>query len=737
MSSMVRTGTSFETDWQRFSSLKRKIGPATYAGLYLAASVAAGQQLMPQLAYAQAGPPELFEHGPASSGDRGRNRGGTVVGTVKLKADLKRTKKVSLNLPNVPPGELTVESVSERSGQDYSVKAGGKDADAELVVTDQGVTGTVRIGTVSYGLQALGDGSSALVRLDQEPKHHPNKPEAPRQSVAPRQPGTAGAEIAAADTGARVNVLVVYTAAAASWTGDIGALVQLAEDKTNAAMANSQVPSRIEIVHSEQVSYNEDADMAQDLYRLTDKADGFMDSVHALRDQYKADLVALLVDPGNYGGIAWVNSSEAYGFSVTAVNAVYYDTFQHELGHNWWMRHNPEEDASTSPIPYAHGYCYTPGGWRTVMSYDMGCSGRINQYSSPSLTYNGVPTGTATTSDNARVAREKAEYIANFRLGDPEPPPQSWRPWVGLGGGLASFPECEPTGTGTGIACWARSASGTLVWNRSADGNAWSGWTDLGGSVAGAPDCLVRGGRIDCFATTAANRLAQRTYDGSAWGAWADRGGAVVAQPSCVPASSGLALDCFATGTDKALWRRQFDGTAWKAWQKVGGTTTLRPECVRVGTAIHCFVVDGSKNLRTRRLSGGTWGAWTQIGAGFGIAPQCLVSSGKMDCFAQSSGKQLLKGYYDGASWSSWNNLGGDVYAQPNCSRLSTGFDCYWTTSTFKLVRRQRSGTTWQPEADLGGAVQQKPACLVRNDGARVDCLARGTDNTLQQRSYH
>jgi peptidyl-Asp metalloendopeptidase len=91
--------------------------------------------------------------------------------------------------------------------------------------------------------------------------------------------------------------------------------------------------------------------MLDDLRRLTNVNDGFMDDVHALRDAYKADLVALLVDPGNWGGIAWINSTAEYGFSVTAVDAVYYDAFQHELGHNWWMRHNPEEDGSSSPIP--------------------------------------------------------------------------------------------------------------------------------------------------------------------------------------------------------------------------------------------------------------------------------------------------------------------------------------------------------------------------------------------------
>jgi hypothetical protein len=116
------------------------------------------------------------------------------------------------------------------------------------------------------------------------------------------------------------------------------------------------------------------------------------------------------------------------------------------------------------------------------------------------------------------------------------------------------------------MACWGRSTSGTLTWTRSADGNSWSSWTDLGGTVAGAVDCVVRGSRIDCFATNSANQLVQRTYNGTSWAAWVNLGGTVGAQPSCVPASSGLGIDCFATGSsDKALWRRPFNGTSWAA----------------------------------------------------------------------------------------------------------------------------------------------------------------------------
>ena len=105
----------------------------------------------------------MFEHAPVPAADRGRVRAGTVVGSVKLRSDLRRAQQVLLNVPNAPSTLLQVETVKERSGQDYSFQGRGEDADAELVVTDEGITGTIRVGSVGYGLQPLGNGWSIPV----------------------------------------------------------------------------------------------------------------------------------------------------------------------------------------------------------------------------------------------------------------------------------------------------------------------------------------------------------------------------------------------------------------------------------------------------------------------------------------------------------------------------------------------------------------------------------------------
>ena len=310
----------------------------------------------------------------------------------------------------------------------------------------------------------------------------------------------------------------------------------------------------------------------------------------------------------------------------------------------------------------------------------------------------------------------------------------TWQPWASRGGTLGSFPDCSLTGTR--IDCFARSAAGTLLWSHSDDGDSWASWADLAGTLGGPPACLVRGSRIDCFATTPAHHLAQISYDGTAWSAWADRGGAVQDRPSCV-AGSGTALDCFAWGTDKTLYRLPFDGKKWAAWQKVGGSLAARPECVAFAGGIDCFAVDAKKNLQLRRLASGKWGSWTKLATGAALAPACAATDTSLLCITQSATNGLLKGSTNGTRWTAWTDLGGSsVATSPNCNRPSTGPDCYWVSQSHQLVNRRSIAAAWGAEQALGGAVQGRPVCLMRNDGARIDCLARGLDNTLQQLTY-
>jgi len=74
------------------------------------------------------------------------------------------------------------------------------------------------------------------------------------------------------------------------------------------------------------VSYATSGGYSTDLDRLRRTDDGFMDDVHQLRDDLKADLVCLISEPGDVCGIAYISvlaggtPNEDLGFSVVNVN---------------------------------------------------------------------------------------------------------------------------------------------------------------------------------------------------------------------------------------------------------------------------------------------------------------------------------------------------------------------------------------------------------------------------------
>ncbi|MFK8332999.1 M12 family metallo-peptidase [Pseudomonas sp. BJa5] len=142
------------------------------------------------------------------------------------------------------------------------------------------------------------------------------------------------------------------------------------------------------------------------------------------RESTRADLVALLAVHPKDRGLAYTNATKAFGFSVVHALALPDHTLAHELGHNLGARHNPEQYVEPVTPPYAHGIRW-PGKWRSVMAYycekGQECN-RVNYWSNPDLTYQGLPLGTQDKNNNARVLRDNAARIANF-YPDPAPEP--------------------------------------------------------------------------------------------------------------------------------------------------------------------------------------------------------------------------------------------------------------------------------------------------------------------------
>ncbi|MEM9598221.1 MAG: reprolysin-like metallopeptidase, partial [Acidobacteriota bacterium] len=225
---------------------------------------------------------------------------------------------------------------------------------------------------------------------------------------------------------------------------------------SNTAFANSQTNAQFTLVHTAQVAYNDSGNIRND--RNWAQADP---TVNALRDQYAADLVGLLVENGGGGcGVAFLMGNESaagfapFGYQVTARScAVGNLSYPHEHGHNMGLQHNPQNGAPQSQAyrNYAYGH-YNNGNYRTVMSYSNPCSSgctRRPYFSNPNVVFQGAATGIANQRENARVIDEVAPFTANYRSG-------------GGGGG----------GTCNGTNCIDWSSTGTVSFaNQDSDGN--------------------------------------------------------------------------------------------------------------------------------------------------------------------------------------------------------------------------------------------------------------------------
>ncbi|GAB5497529.1 MAG: hypothetical protein Phyf2KO_26090 [Phycisphaerales bacterium] len=223
------------------------------------------------------------------------------------------------------------------------------------------------------------------------------------------------------DDGSVIDVMIVYTAEARQgWggTNQILALAQNSIDTTNTAYNNSQIsPLQLNLVHTEEISYNESGSASTDITRLQDDNDGFMDNVHSLRDTYAADLVALLVDSFNACGVGYLAPfNDDFGFTVTDTGcAVGNLSFPHEIGHNMGCAHD-RNNAGGSTFNYAYGHRWNSTNgtqYRSVMAYSPGS--RVPYFSNPDVNYIGTPTGVNNSEDNARCHEETKLSVSNFR----------------------------------------------------------------------------------------------------------------------------------------------------------------------------------------------------------------------------------------------------------------------------------------------------------------------------------
>ncbi len=283
-----------------------------------------------------------------------------------------------------------------------------------LVKNGDRITGNVHFNGDWYKIRPLRTGGHAIVAVDSSlmPPDHPAEYARLRNIPMP-EGGPAKADTV-------IRVMVHYTSAAASASGDINGLIDLAMAETNQGYTNSGVLIDLVLAHRSQVSYTESSNFTTNLTRYRGTSDGYMDGIHTTRNSVTADVGVLLINNTQYCGLASGIGSTA----STAFVAVYWDcatgyySFAHEIGHLQSARHDPATDPSTSPYAYGHGYRYNGSPkWRTIMAYNCtggGCP-RLNYWSNPTKLYNGQPMGTASQSDNTRVLNNTRNTVAAFR----------------------------------------------------------------------------------------------------------------------------------------------------------------------------------------------------------------------------------------------------------------------------------------------------------------------------------
>ncbi|CAH9062149.1 hypothetical protein PSECIP111951_02634 [Pseudoalteromonas holothuriae] len=227
----------------------------------------------------------------------------------------------------------------------------------------------------------------------------------------------------------QVTVIVAYTEKLAQEIGDVDAYLALMEKDTNDSYAASGINASVSIIHSYQTGYKSTGDMAEDNSTLLNEnssdwlknpnplaPNGYGQELKSLRDEHQADVMVFLADKDKSspwaGWAGEIGTDEKSALFTLSSWGTFKNTFAHELGHLYGARH--DNDSTTTPFAYGHGYCNDAKTWRTMMAISD-CGERLNAWSNPDQIYKDEAGGTVATNNNARVHNERAATMAALR----------------------------------------------------------------------------------------------------------------------------------------------------------------------------------------------------------------------------------------------------------------------------------------------------------------------------------
>lgn len=322
----------------------------------------------------------------------------------------------------------------------------GKDNEGSQIVMsvlDNDIQGVIETSDGIFSIVTLGENDYAVIKIDQskfregccdmqqETEYSSTKMREQNLDVENNITTSSPISEASATYECKIRVLVLFTPGAQSAVSNIKNNILSAIDLTNQTFINSNINYRVELAYAGLTDYKETGTTSTDysisLSRFLAKGDGHMDEVHTLRDRYSADICVLLTSNPAYCGLGYVLASENYAFcEVTAGECATVNySFGHEMGHLLGCLHDNYVDPANKPFPYGHGYIYigenSETSWRTIMSYNNHCSDcgvscvRRSYWANPYVSYNGIPTGTVSTNNTARVWNERSTDVMAFR----------------------------------------------------------------------------------------------------------------------------------------------------------------------------------------------------------------------------------------------------------------------------------------------------------------------------------
>ena len=223
-----------------------------------------------------------------------------------------------------------------------------------------------------------------------------------------------------------IDLLIAYTPSVVTRVGSLEATLDEIRSivaYANAAHENSGTGVHFSLVYIHPLTTEESGTFLTDLDAAA-ASDGVWDELLTLREQYRADMVSVVV-PGTQGGrlcgLAYTNgltgnfaSSAPYMYSIVSVApACTPSTLAHELGHNLGSQHDQRNASSVGWQSYSFGYTFTGGSrqrWQTVMA--VASNHELPFFSTPLLSFDSVPLGDSTAADNARSLALAAPEVA-------------------------------------------------------------------------------------------------------------------------------------------------------------------------------------------------------------------------------------------------------------------------------------------------------------------------------------